>query len=75
MAAKVNWKELVVAILGAVVVGVSVGLGTGFGARGPWAGPPTSWGHSRAALSARSSWRSTRADRNATEAVPECRSA
>ena len=33
MAAKVNWKALVVAILGAVVVGVSVGLGTGFAAR------------------------------------------
>ena len=33
MAAKVNWKELVVAILGAVVIGVSLGLGTGFGAR------------------------------------------
>lgn len=33
MAAKVNWKELVVVILGAVVVGMSVGLGAGFLAR------------------------------------------
>ena len=33
MAATVNWKELVIAILGAVAVGVSVGLGAGFAAR------------------------------------------
>ncbi len=31
--ATVNWKALVVAILGAVVVGVLAGLGAGFGAR------------------------------------------
>lgn len=31
--AKVNWKNLGVAILGAVVIGMTVGLGAGFGAR------------------------------------------
>ena len=33
MAAQVNWTALGVAVLGGVVVGVSVGLGAGFAAR------------------------------------------
>ena len=33
MAAKVNWAALGVAIVGGVLVGVAVGLGTGFVAR------------------------------------------
>ena len=33
MAAKVSWKDLILVVVGAVVVGMSVGLGVGFLAR------------------------------------------
>ena len=38
MATKVNWAALGVAIIGGVLVGVAVGLGTGFAARA-WGWP------------------------------------